>query len=117
MMLGFNLNIDILSIFVMMYVIITLSILSSLINAYVNLYMPKFDFQSEVEVIKQSIASMVGVFGGFAILISFGFIYYYLSDWWNTQGALFSIGTIMAIVAGVLTMYLKPVSEKQFNKM
>lgn len=117
MMLGFNLNIDILSIFVMMYVIITLSILSSLINAYVNLYMPKFDFQSEVEVIKQSIASMVGVFGGFAILISFGFIYYYLSDWWNTQGALFSIGTIMAIVSGVLTMYLKPVSEKQFNKM
>jgi ABC-2 type transport system permease protein len=115
-MLGFNLSIQPLSIFVMMYVIVSLSLLSSLINAYVNLFMPKFDFQNEVEVVKQSIASLVGVFGGFAIIVTFGFAYYFMNNVMPMQATLFIIGTIMAMISFVLYIYLKPVSEKQFNQ-
>ncbi len=115
-MLGFNLSIDPLSIIVMMYVVVGLSVLSSLINAYLNLFMPKFDFQNEVEVVKQSIASLVGVFGGFALIVTFGFAYYYLNKVISTQASLFIIGTLMAFISTVLYVYLKPVSEKQFRQ-
>lgn len=116
LMLGLNLNLDPLSILVMMYVVVGLSLLSSLIGSYINLFMPKFDFQNEVEVIKQSIASILGVFGGFALIVSFGFIYYYLNQVLNMQFTLFLIGTLMALLSGLLYVYLKPVSEKQFRQ-
>lgn len=116
LMLGFNLNIELLSLLVMGYVIIGLSLLSSILNAYYNLYMPKFDFQNEVEVVKQSIASMVGVFGGFALIITFGFVYNYLNKVLSMQTSLFIIGTIMLLLSGVLYGYLKPISEKQFRQ-
>lgn len=115
-MLGFNLSIDPLSIIVMMYVVVGLSVLSSLINAYLNLFMPKFDFQNEVEVVKQSIASLVGVFGGFALIVTFVFAYFYLNKVISTQASLFIIGTLMAFISTVLYVYLKPVSEKQFRQ-
>ena len=115
-MLGFNLSIDPLSIIVMMYVVVGLSVLSSLINAYLNLFMPKFDFQNEVEVVKQSIASLIGVFGGFALIVTFGFAYYYLNKVISSQASLFIIGTLMALISTVLYVYLKPVSEKQFRQ-
>lgn len=115
-MLGINLNIDPLSIMVMMYVVVGLSVLSSLLAAYINLFLPKFDFQNEVEVIKQSIASLLGVFGGFALVVSFGFIYYYLNKVVNMQLTLFFIGTIMILISSILYVYLKPVSERQFRQ-
>jgi hypothetical protein len=99
----------------MAYVIIGLSLLSSILNAYYNLYMPKFDFQNEVEVVKQSIASLVGVFGGFALIITFGFVYNYLNKVFLMQTSLFIIGTIMLLLSGVLYGYLKPVADKQFR--
>ncbi len=115
LMLGINLSLEPLSVLVMMFDVVGLAILSSLINAYLNLYMPKFDFQNEVEVVKQSIASFVGVFGGFALIVTFGLAYYFLSKTLSMQATLFIIGAIMAMLSWLLYVYLKPVSEKQFR--
>jgi ABC-2 type transport system permease protein len=48
--------------------IIVFSTLLSLFFMLINIWFPRFDFQSEVEVVKQSLASLFAVFGGFAFL-------------------------------------------------
>ena len=115
-MLGFNLDIDLLALLVMMFVMVSLAVLSSILNAYINLYLPKFDFQNEVEVIKQSIASMLGVFGGFALLITAGFLYYGLTLLLDMNLSLFLIGAVMLLASLGLFYALKPVSERQFRR-
>ena len=115
-MLGYNLDIDPLSLIVMLYVMISLAVLSSILNAYINLYIPKFDFQNEVEVIKQSIASMLGVFGGFGLLVTAGFGYYGLNQILDMNLTLFIMGSLMGAISLGLFYYLKPVADRQFRR-
>jgi ABC-2 type transport system permease protein len=42
------------------------AILLSIFFLYLNLFFPRFDYQHEVEVVKQSLAALLAVFGGFA---------------------------------------------------
>lgn len=43
-----------------------LAILLSIFFLYLNLFFPRFDYHHEVEVVKQSLAALLAVFGGFA---------------------------------------------------
>lgn len=115
-MLTINLSLDLWTVIVMAYVVLALASLSGLINAYTNLYLPKFEFQNEVEVVKQSIASLLGVFGGFAILVTAGFGYYGLNQWLDMPVSLFIIGSVMMAISGVLYYYLKPIADRQFRR-
>jgi ABC-2 type transport system permease protein len=47
---------------------ISFGVLTSLFGAMLNLLFPKLNFSNEIEVIKQSIASLFAVFGGFLII-------------------------------------------------
>lgn len=51
---------------------ISFTILSSLVNGLINLVFPKFQFQNEVEVVKQSMGAFLGVFSGFGIMVVLG---------------------------------------------
>ncbi len=62
----FALDIFIATLFLM--VLVLFAILLSVFFMYLNLWFPRFDFHQEVEVVKQSLASLVAVFGGFSML-------------------------------------------------
>jgi ABC-2 type transport system permease protein len=47
------------------------TVLMSLINGLINLAFPKFEFQNEVEVVKQSLGALLGVFSGFGVMVLF----------------------------------------------
>ena len=51
---------------------ILFSVLTSLINGVINLIFPKFEFQNEVEVVKQSLGAFLGVFSGLGVMVLFG---------------------------------------------
>ncbi|MFW6319918.1 MAG: hypothetical protein ACOC1L_06995, partial [Bacillota bacterium] len=51
--------------------------LTSSLNAIYNLLLPKLDYKNEVEVIKQSISALLGIFSGFIIMGLNGFILYH----------------------------------------
>ena len=80
--------------------IIIFSFLVSSMDAVINLYMPKFDFINEVEVIKQSAGAMLGVFGGFGLMVINGLLIYVLSN----QVSLQLILLILILANGLLTL-------------
>ncbi|MDD4006263.1 MAG: hypothetical protein PHD98_03780, partial [Bacilli bacterium] len=59
--------------------IVSFAILSSIFFAWINVFFPRFDFKSDAEVIKQSMAAFVAVFSGFGFLILEGVLLFSLS--------------------------------------
>ncbi|MDY0211049.1 MAG: hypothetical protein RBQ91_06585 [Acholeplasma sp.] len=90
------------------------SVLSSTLFSFVNLYFPKFEFNNEVEVIKQSIASFISVFGGFALLITLSFGYYWLNKVLTYEWCLLIIIGVMIGLNYLLFIVLKKAARKQF---
>jgi ABC-2 type transport system permease protein len=54
--------------------VIVFTILTSLINGLINIAFPKFEYQNEVEVVKQSLGALLGVFSGFGFMALFSLI-------------------------------------------
>jgi ABC-2 type transport system permease protein len=69
------------------------AVLLSVFFLFVNLWFPRFDFQQEVEVVKQSLASLVAVFGGFAWLSLLGFL---------TLGLLVNLDILLQLITVIL---------------
>jgi len=86
LLFGISIQLGILSQLLMMGLAIIFSVLISIIDGIINLYVPKFEFQNEVEVIKQSAGALLGVFGGFFMIILNGGLYYLLSKHIGIQG-------------------------------
>jgi len=64
--------------FIMMAVYtISLSLVVTVLGSIVNLFLPKFDFRNPAEVVKQSAAALLGLFGSWIILIINGLIFYF----------------------------------------
>jgi ABC-2 type transport system permease protein len=61
-------QIEVLTIALFLVVLVLFTVLLSIFFMYLNLWFPRFDFHQEVEVVKQSLAALVGVFGGFSII-------------------------------------------------
>ncbi len=57
---------------------VAFSCLVSATGSIINLKFPRFDFQSEVEIVKQSLGALIGVFGGFGLVALEGFGLYLL---------------------------------------
>jgi ABC-2 type transport system permease protein len=68
LMLGFALEMNYLTLLALLGWSISFGVLTSLFGAMLNLLFPKINFSNEIEVIKQSIASLFAVFGGFLII-------------------------------------------------
>ncbi|MFP4186700.1 MAG: putative ABC transporter permease subunit [Acholeplasmataceae bacterium] len=93
------------------------ALLISVMDAVVNLYFPKFEFASEVEVIKQSIAALIAVFGGFLVLIANGLIYVLLDDHasFETLLVLLTLFDLLLLLPFVYVLQRK--SETRFRRM
>ena len=61
-------QIEVLTIALFLVVLVLFTVLLSIFFMYLNLWFPRFDFHQEVEVVKQSLAALVAVFGGFSII-------------------------------------------------
>ena len=64
-------QIEVLTLILFLVVLVLFTVLLSIFFMYLNLWFPRFDFHQEVEVVKQSLAALVAVFGGFSILGAF----------------------------------------------
>jgi ABC-2 type transport system permease protein len=113
-MIGIALSIKLVSILIILLLILVFAILVSCMDAVINLYLPKFDYNNETEVIKQSAGAFLGIFGTFAVLITLGFLYYFMSDYVSIEINML----IMTAVAGLLCIpfiwIIKEKSEKIF---
>jgi ABC-2 type transport system permease protein len=65
----------------LLVMLILFSILLSIFFLYLNLFFPRFDYHHEVEVVKQSLAALLAVFGGFAWMgLFFWFVFVPLAN-------------------------------------
>jgi len=65
---GILFQIEVITFALFIVFIFLFTVLLSIFFMYLNLWFPRFDFHQEVEVVKQSLAALVAVFGGFSIL-------------------------------------------------
>ncbi len=96
---------------------VSIVLLSSNLDAAINLWLPKLTFTSEMEVVKQSLAALVAVFGGFALVAINGFGYYFLD---MALDPLLAISVLMLFNGAIgLAFYglIKKKSAYYFNRM
>ncbi len=96
---------------------LTFGILISVFDALLNLLFPKLNFTNEVEVIKQSIASLFAVFGGFTFLAINGLIFYFLLTPIGEVPALLTIILINVIITIPIALLINKRSAYYFSKI
>jgi ABC-2 type transport system permease protein len=114
---GISLQIHFLNQIFLIVLIIIFTLLISVMNAAINLYMPKFDFVNEIEVIKQSAGTLLGVFGGFALMAINGFLYYFIIKYVSFEVMLLLLILMNTVLAFPFAYIVKTKSQKLFNLM
>lgn len=93
------------------------SLFTSLLYALVNLYLPKFNFINETEVVKQSTAAMVAVFGTMAVIVLLIFTMIGLVRVFSISQSIIVISTVMMLLVILSWIIVKRVTERVFMKM
>jgi ABC-2 type transport system permease protein len=94
--------------------IIALMILLSVFFFWINVFFPRFDFQQDVEVVKQSIAALIAVFGGLGIVA--GVIVMFLSlSTFDEVSRMWMITSVLLIISGGLWMLIKQFISRFFH--
>jgi ABC-2 type transport system permease protein len=84
LLFSISFSVPFVKVLVMLFVVLSFSLLTSSFGSFINLNFPKFEFRSDVEVVKQSVGSLIGIFGGFGFMALNGVGFYWLSphiDW------------------------------------
>ncbi len=97
--------------------VIVFAILISTFDAIVNLYVPKFDFVNETEVVKQSAGAILGIFGGFSFIAINGVFYYFMMDITSFSIIILLMIVINMLITAPLVYFVKTKSQYLFNKM
>jgi ABC-2 type transport system permease protein len=115
-MIGISLSIGLVSVLILLLLILVFAILVSCMDAVINLYFPKFDYNNEVEVIKQSVAALFGIFGAFALLVTLGFVYYFMSSHVSLEVNMLILVAISGLLCIPFVWIIKEKSDKIFIK-
>jgi ABC-2 type transport system permease protein len=95
---------------------IVMPMIAELVGIIVNLKFPKMDAEDDVEVVKQSMSSMIAVFigmGAAAIMVALLYGVFMIG---MSASDIMIIGTVVCLVIlGLLLLYLKKRGEKEFN--
>ncbi len=91
------------------------SFLTSTVNGIINLYMPKFNYTNDVEVIKQSAGALLGVFGGFGLMAINGFSIYLLIDLISMTQVLMILSLLNLVLLGLAVWVIKTQTDKVFR--
>ncbi len=103
-----------------LFVVLTPTVLQvfiSLLGIWLNLKMPRFDWVSEIAVIKQSGSVMIAVFGGMAIVAVPALVYVFLAS--SVPAAVYlALCTVLFAVLSLIFVYLlKSSGEKIFSEL
>jgi ABC-2 type transport system permease protein len=113
-MLGISLQISILNIFLLMLLLISFAIMTSCMQSVINLYLPKFDFNNDAEVVKQSAAALMAILGVFITMIIYGVGIYFLMDIIQIQFIILILTLFSAAFTVPFFIILRDKSEKIF---
>ena len=117
LLFGFSLRIGIVNQLMLILLVITFGILISTLDAAINLWVPKFDFMNEVEVIKQSAGAMLAIFGAFGLTALNGLLYYFMSSSINLTNSMLLMALLNGVLAVPIVYYVWKKSAPLFNKM
>lgn len=114
---GISLKIPLVNQLVMILLVIVFSLVISCFDAMVNLFTPKFQFMNDTEVVKQSAAALLAIFGGFAIMGINGVVFYYLCDLMDNALVFLSMVGVNVILLVPLVIFLEKKTDSIFNKL
>jgi ABC-2 type transport system permease protein len=95
----------------------TFVIMASFAGISVNLSFPKLDWVNEVQVVKQSLSSMIVMLGSMALLVGLGLIYYALRNAISLIPYLWICAGVFAIAAFGFYRYLQTGGSKKFAEL
>ncbi len=95
---------------------ILFSLLTSLFNGLINLIFPKFEFQNEVEVVKQSLGAFLGVFSGLGLMVLFG-AFMTLIPFTHDGSMLYSLLAIQVLFVALLLWFYVRQGNQWFSKI
>ncbi|BCR35361.1 ABC transporter permease [Mariniplasma anaerobium] len=113
-MLGISLQISILNIFLLMLLVISFSMMTSFMQSVINLYLPKFDYNNDAEVVKQSAAALMAILGVFVVMIVYGVGIYFLTDIISLQLIILLLTVVSIGFTIPFYIILRDKSEKVF---
>jgi ABC-2 type transport system permease protein len=116
-LLSISLEIEFWTMIVMMLAISSLSFVTSSMGSVINLYLPKFDFLNDTEIVKQNMAALVGVFGGFGIIAADAFLYYGLDIIFSPEISLLLVAVVNSILGCGFYLWMNRSCENLFIKM
>ncbi len=117
LLFGISIGYSIVAQLILIGLVFVFAVLISVFDAIVNLYFPKFDFVNEMEVVKQSLGAIIGIFGGFTLIAINGLIYYLLSSSLSFNWiALILIG-VNLVLASPLVYFINQKAGKIFTKL
>jgi ABC-2 type transport system permease protein len=114
---GFSIGIDMTTQVLLILLSTVFATLISVMDAVVNLYMPKFDFVNEVEVIKQSAGALLAIFGGFLMMAISGFLYVFFDRHMAFEAVLALLVLVNLILLVPFLYIIKTKSQGLFDRM
>lgn len=114
---GISLKIPLVNQLVMILLVVTFSLVISCFDAMVNLFTPKFQFVNDTEVVKQSAGALLAIFGGFAIMVINGVVFYFLSDMMENALVFLCMVGVNVILLVPLIFFLEKKTDQIFNKL
>lgn len=99
---GYGFSFSFIEILLLGSLLMTLSITMSLFFMWVNVWFPRFDFQSEVEVVKQSMAPLIAVFGAIFIVAISAFLIF---ETLKNQSWFVSASFILLLNVGLMILF------------
>jgi len=117
LLFGYSLGIPFVNQLLLILLAVSFTFAISFMDAIFNLYMPKFDYINDVEVIKQSASAFLGVFGGFALIGLHGAFFYFVGKHVSLEIMLLLLIFLSTIFAMIFWWFVKNKSEKLFLKM
>ncbi len=102
---------------VLVFLFTAISLMVSAMDAFINLHFPKFEFMNDTEVVKQSMGSLIGVFGGMGILVLDGIGFYFLEKTLSWQLSLAVVSVFDMAVFGLFFTLVNKSAPKLFAKM
>ncbi|MGS0973085.1 MAG: hypothetical protein ACVCEJ_07620 [Candidatus Izemoplasmataceae bacterium] len=117
LLFGYSMAIGFTSQILLILLTIAFTFSISFMDAVFNLYMPKFDYINEVEVIKQSASALLGIFGGFGLIALHGLVLYFIGEHVELEIMLLLLIVLSTVLTVIFWWIVKNKSEKLFLKM
>ena len=108
------LNFSFIQLVLLILFVTSFSLITSSLGSIINLHFPKFSFKNETEVVKQSAGAFLGMFGGFAIILINGLLYYFLYEILSSNIMILLLAILNLILFSIITLYINKKAESLF---